>query len=114
MVGVARTAAEQISGLLKQIQEKVVQGQNPDADTTKLNADITALSDTITSIANSAQYNGINLVGASGASKTVTVSIMRDAFRRADDRHRGADRGDAERPSPHRSRRPRRRTRSTA
>ena len=79
MVGVGRTAAEQISGILKQIQEKVVQGQNPDADTTKLDAEITALSDTITSIANSAQYNGINLVGATGANQTVTVAIMRDA-----------------------------------
>lgn len=79
MVGVARTAAEQISGILKQIQEKVVQGQNPDADATKLDAEITALSDTITSIANSAQYNGINLVGATGANQTITVAIMRDA-----------------------------------
>ena len=32
MVGVARTAAEQVSGILKQIQEKVVQAENPDAD----------------------------------------------------------------------------------
>jgi flagellin len=78
MVGVARTAAEQISDILKTIQEKVVQGQNPDGDAAKLNAEITALSDTITSIASSAQYNGINFVGAAG-SQTITVSIMRDA-----------------------------------
>jgi flagellin len=79
MVGVARTAAEQISDLLVQIQEKVVQAQNPDADTAKLDAEITALSDTITSIADSAQYNGINFVGATAAAATVTVAITRDA-----------------------------------
>ena len=43
MVGVARDAAEQIVDILKKIQEKVVQAQNPDADTAKLDADITAL-----------------------------------------------------------------------
>jgi flagellin len=36
MVGVARTAAEQIADILRQIQEKVVQAQNPEADVTKL------------------------------------------------------------------------------
>jgi flagellin len=77
MVGVARAAAEQIVDILRQIQEKVVQGQNPDADTAKLDADITALSETITSIANSAQYNGINFVGATGASETLVVAIQR-------------------------------------
>jgi flagellin len=79
MVGVARTAAEQISGILKTIQEKVVQAENPDADTTKIQAEVTALTDTIVSIAQSAQYNGINMVSAAGASQDVTVSIMRDA-----------------------------------
>jgi flagellin len=78
MVGVARTAAEQISGLLVQIQEKVVQGKNPDADATKLNAEITALSATITSISASAQYNGINMVKATPDSATLTVSVIRD------------------------------------
>ena len=78
MVGTARVAAEQVSDILKQIQEKVVQGQNPDSDATKLNAEITALANTITSIAASAQYNGINLVNG-GAAQTVTVSINRDA-----------------------------------
>lgn len=79
MVGVARTAAEQISGILKDIQTKVVQSQNPDADQTKLQADVDALTETIVSIAQSAQYNGINLVSAAGTDQTITVSIMRDA-----------------------------------
>jgi flagellin len=78
LVGVARAASEQIVDILKKIQEKVVQAQEPGADTGKIDADITALSDTITSIADSAQYNGINLVAATGADATVTVAIQRD------------------------------------
>ncbi len=62
MVGVAASATEQTADILRQIQEKVVQAQNPDADTTKIKAEIDALADTIASIANSAQFNGINLV----------------------------------------------------
>jgi flagellin len=77
MVGVARDAAEQITDILKKIQEKVVQAQNPDADTAKLDADITALAETITSIAESAQFNGINFVGSSGADEDVAVAIQR-------------------------------------
>lgn len=79
MVGTARTAAEQIGEKLKQVQEKIVQAENPDADQTKLQAEVTALTETIVSIAQSAQYNGINLVEAGAANQTVTVSIMRDS-----------------------------------
>jgi flagellin len=79
MVGVARTAAEQVSGILKQIQEKVVQAENPDADTVKIQAEVTALTETIVSIAQSAQYNGINLVENGAGNQTITVSINRDA-----------------------------------
>ncbi len=79
MVGVARSATEQTADLLRQVQEKVVQGQNPDADTTKLKAEIDALADTITSIAKSAQFNGINLVDTAGAAQNVTVSVTRSA-----------------------------------
>ena len=40
MAGAAsRTAAEQVGDLVKQIQEKVVQAQNPDADVAKLLAE---------------------------------------------------------------------------
>ncbi len=79
MVGVARVAAEQVSDILKQIQEKVVQAENPDADVAKIQAEVTALTDTIVSIAQSAQYNGINMVETGGAAQTITVSVMRDA-----------------------------------
>ncbi len=77
LVGTARVAAEQISEKLKEIQTKIVQANNPGADLTKLQADVTALTDTITSIAQNAQYNGINMVSAAGTAQTVTVSINR-------------------------------------
>ena len=79
MVGTARVAAEQVSDILKQIQEKVVQAENPDADVTKIQAEVTALTDTIVSIAESAQYNGINLVEAGAGAQAITVSINRSA-----------------------------------
>jgi len=79
MVGVARTASEQVAGLLKQIQEKVVQADGADADSlTKLQDEVDALTDTIVSIATSAQYNGINLVSAAGTDQDVLVSVIRD------------------------------------
>ncbi len=78
MVGVARSAAEQVSDILKQVQDKIVQSTSPDADKTKLQAEVTAMTDTIKSIAASAQYNGINMVKATPDSATVTVAIARD------------------------------------
>jgi flagellin len=62
VVGVARAAAEPMVDILKQVQEKVVQSKEPGADQAKLGADIDALTETMASIAASAQYNGINLV----------------------------------------------------
>jgi flagellin len=76
LLGTARVAAEQITGILKTIQEKVVQGKNPGADRTKLDAEITALTETINSIAASSQYNGVNLV--EGRRRvTFTVALTR-------------------------------------
>jgi flagellin len=79
MVGVARTAAEEVAEIVKQIQTKFVQAENPDADLTKIGAEVTALTATITSIAASAQYNGINLVNTGSTAETVTVSVIRSA-----------------------------------
>ena len=80
MVGVARTASEQVSGILKQIQEKVVQADGADtASLTKLKADVLALTSTIISIAQSAQYNGINLVETGATAKDVMTSVIRDS-----------------------------------
>ena len=82
MVGTARTAAEQISKILTEIQKKVVQAEDYASGSqqeTDIQNEVTALTDTITSIAQSAQYNGINMVSAAATDQTVTVSIMRDS-----------------------------------
>ncbi len=81
LVGTARTAAEQVADLLKQIQEKVVQSEDyaaGSAEETAIQNEVTALTDTITSIALSAQYNGVNLVSTASTDQTVTVAINRD------------------------------------
>ncbi len=82
LVGTARTAAEQVADLLKQIQEKVVQAEDyaaGSAEETAVQNEVTALTDTITSIALSAQYNGINLVSTASTDQTVTVAVNRSA-----------------------------------
>jgi flagellin len=80
MVGTARTAAEQVSAILTQIQEKVVQADGADTESlAKLQDEVTALTDTIVSIATSAQYNGINLVSAAATDQDVMVSVTRAA-----------------------------------
>lgn len=79
MVGVARTAAETISDKLTEIKNLIVQAEGGDADQGKIQGQVTALTETITSIAQSSQYNGINMVAAGGATQTVAVSINRDA-----------------------------------
>ena len=69
MVGVARTAAEQVAEHPEADPGEGRPGRRtPDADSlAKLQAEVDALTDTIISIATSAQYNGINLVSAAGA-----------------------------------------------
>jgi flagellin len=78
MIGVARSATEQAADLVRQIQEKMVQASGADADTTAIGNEIAALAATITSIGNSAQYNGINMTGSSGSAQTITMSVIRD------------------------------------
>jgi flagellin len=79
MVGTFRKAAEDIGELVKQIQTKAVAADGADADTlTKLQADVDALTDAITSIATSTQYNGISLISTASTDRDVLVSIVRD------------------------------------
>ena len=79
MVGTFRKAAEDIGELVKQIQTKAVAADGADADTlAKLQDDVDALTDAITSIATSTQYNGISLISAAATDRDVLVSIVRD------------------------------------
>ena len=79
LVGVARDAAERIVDTLRDMQERMVMRENPDADVAKIDAELASMRANITSIADSAQFNGVNLTGENGANQTITVSIVRDA-----------------------------------
>ncbi|MBE3639051.1 flagellin [Mangrovicoccus algicola] len=78
-VAVAQTAAETITDLLGQIKEKLVAAQGDNVDRTKLNNDITALKEQISSVVGAAQFNGLNLVDGSTATTNVLSSIDRDS-----------------------------------
>lgn len=64
-VGVALAGAEQITDILLQIKEKVVAATGENVDNSKIDADVTALKDQITSIIGAAQFNGANLLDSS-------------------------------------------------
>jgi flagellin len=80
MVGNARSAAEQVADILIEIQKKIVQAENTTNadDLEKIQAEVDGFTASITSIAKSAQYNGINMVQSGATAQTITVSIMRD------------------------------------
>jgi len=61
-VAVARSAAEQVTGLLQEIKGLVVAAQEDNVDRTKIQTDIGELRNQINSIVDAAQFNGLNLV----------------------------------------------------
>ncbi len=61
-VAVARTASETVTELLTDIKGKIVAAQEENVDRGKIQTDIAALRDQITSVVNAAQFNGLNLV----------------------------------------------------
>lgn len=66
---VALAAGDQVSDLLIQLKEKAVQAADPgldDASRLALNEDFTALRDQVTSIVNSASFNGTNALKSGG------------------------------------------------
>jgi flagellin len=82
IVGTARAAAEQVAEILKDIQTKFVQAEDYAAGSPELTAiqdQVDALTDTIVSIATSAQVNGVNLTANGATDLDVTVSVVRDA-----------------------------------
>lgn len=78
-VEVARQAAEKVNSLLSDIKGKIVESQDSNKDRTKIQTDIEALRDQITSVVGAAQYNGLNLVDGSVASMDVLASLDRNA-----------------------------------
>jgi flagellin len=61
-VSVARQASETVTELLTEIKGKIVAAQEDNVDRTKIQADISALRDQITSVVGAAQFNGLNLI----------------------------------------------------
>ena len=61
-VAVARNASETVTDLLTDIKGKIVAAQESNVDRTKIQTDISALRDQITSVVGAAQFNGLNLV----------------------------------------------------
>lgn len=79
-VAVAQKAAETVTDLLTQMKGKIVAAQESNVDTAKIQTDIVALRDQITSVVSSAQFNGLNLVdGSSAATVNVLSSLDRDS-----------------------------------
>ncbi|ROU03256.1 flagellin [Histidinibacterium lentulum] len=78
-VAVARTAAETTTDLLTQMKEKIVGAQEQNVDREKLQADIKALSDQISSVVGAAQFNGLSLL-----SGTDNVNVLSSLDRAPD------------------------------
>lgn len=77
-VAVASAGAEQITNILNDIKEKVVAATGENVDYTKLSADVTELTNQVTSIINASQFNGMNLLNDDAVDLTVLSSIDRD------------------------------------
>lgn len=77
-VAVASAGAEQITNILNEIKEKVVAATGENVDNAKLTADVTELTNQVTSIINASQFNGMNLLDDTGTNLTVLSSIDRD------------------------------------
>lgn len=61
-VAVARNAAERVTDLLNDIKGKIIGANEENFDGEKLQTDLAALRDQISSITNAAQFNGLNLL----------------------------------------------------
>ncbi|HGG06586.1 MAG TPA: flagellin [Aliiroseovarius sp.] len=78
-VAVARNASETVTDLLTEIKGKVVAAQEENVDRSKIQTDIAALRDQISSVVGAAQFNGLNLVKG-----TADVNILSSLDRASD------------------------------
>ncbi|MEZ5910880.1 MAG: flagellin [Paracoccaceae bacterium] len=76
-VAVARQASETITDLLTEIKSKIVAAQEDNVDRAKIQTDIVALRDQITSVVGAAQFNGLNLVNGTQSTVDVLASLDR-------------------------------------
>jgi flagellin len=66
-ISVARQASETVTDLLTEIKGKVVAAQEENVDREKIQTDIVALRDQISSVVGAAQFNGLNLIKGTDA-----------------------------------------------
>ncbi len=87
-VAVARQASETITDLLTEIKGKIVAAQEDNVDRGKIQTDIVALRNQITSVVNAAQFNGLNLVNGSqsgvNSNGQIGVDVLSSLDRAAD------------------------------
>ena len=70
-IAVARSASEQITDLLTEIKGKIVAAQEDNVDRDKIQTDLSALRNQISSITGAAQFNGLNLLSNREGGATV-------------------------------------------
>ncbi len=76
-IAVARQAAETVTSYLTQMKAKIVSAQESNVDRTKIQSDIVALKNQISSVVSAAQFNGLNLVDGSQSTVNVLSSLDR-------------------------------------
>lgn len=76
-IAVARQAAETVTDLLTEIKGKIVAAQEDNVDRAKIQTDIEALRDQVTSVVGAAQFNGLNLVDGSQSTVDILSSLDR-------------------------------------
>ena len=74
-VAVARSASEQITGLLTEIKGKIVASQEENVDREKIQTDLSALRSQISSIVGAAQFNGLNMLSNRQGAATVAQIV---------------------------------------
>jgi flagellin len=84
-VAVARTASETVTDLLTDIKSKIVAAQEQNVDREKIQTDIVALRNQITSVVGAAQFNGLNLLSnTSTTAGSGTVNVLSSLDRASD------------------------------
>ena len=79
-IAVARKASETVTDLLTQVKGKIVAAQEENVDRTKIQTDITELTNQIGSVVKAAQFNGLNLIdGSSTEAVKILSSLDRDS-----------------------------------
>lgn len=76
-VAVARSASETVTDLLNKMKQKIVSAQEENVDRAKIQTDIDALRDQVSSVVGAAQFNGLNLLSnVDTAAESGTVNVL--------------------------------------